>query len=218
MWEWQVVWDSLPALWKGLQVTLQATFWGILLAMSLGLIFAIIRRVSPGVVRLPLIGVLEFIRSTPLLVQLFFLFYVLPNYGITLSGFETGVVALGVHFSTYTAEVYRAGIESVPRGQWEASTALSISPVQKWTRIILPQAIPSVIPALGNYLVAMLKEAPLLSAVTVVDVLGEAQRICSRDFNCLEPYTMAGVLFLAISIPASFLARRLETRFGPTTA
>ncbi|MCA9825092.1 MAG: ectoine/hydroxyectoine ABC transporter permease subunit EhuD, partial [Dehalococcoidia bacterium] len=150
--------------------------------------------------------------------QLFFLFYVLPNYGITLSGFETGVVALGVHFSTYAAEVYRAGIESVPRGQWEASTALSISPVQKWTRIILPQAIPSVIPALGNYLVAMLKEAPLLSAVTVVDVLGEAQRICSRDFNCLEPYTMAGVLFLAISIPASFLARRLETRFGPTTA
>jgi polar amino acid transport system permease protein len=123
-----------------------------------------------------------------------------------------------VHFSTYTAEVYRAGIEGVPRGQWEASTALSLPPFQKWSRIILPQAVPAVIPALGNYLVAMLKEAPLLSVVTVIDVLGEAQRVCSRDFNCLEPLTMAGVLFLAVSIPLSILARLLEARFGTAAA
>lgn len=218
MWEWDVVWEILPDLLDGLMVTLEATFWGITLAMALGLVLAIIRRVSPPIVRIPLTGVMEFIRSTPLLIQLFFLFYVLPNYGVTLSAFETGVVALGVHFSTYTAEVYRAGIEGVPRGQWEASTALSISPIQKWIRIILPQAIPAVIPALGNYLVAMLKEAPLLSAITVIDVLGEAQRVCSRDFSCLEPYTLAGALFLAVSIPASILARTLEARFGPPAA
>lgn len=218
MWEWQVAWDSLPALWEGLQVTLKATLWGIALALVLGLVLAIVRRASPSFVRWPLIGVIEFVRSTPLLVQLFFLYYVLPNYGITLDAFETGVVALGVHFSTYTSEVYRSGIEGVDLGQWEASTALSLNPFHKWLRIILPQAVPRVIPALGNYVVSMLKEAPLLSAITIIDVLGEAQRICSRDFNCLEPYTMAGVMFLAISIPASILVRLLERRFGTATA
>lgn len=214
MWEWEVVRENFPAMLDGLLVTLEATAWGISLALTLGLVIAVVRRVSPPLIRLPLVAVMEFIRSTPLLVQLFFLFYVMPEYGVTLSGFQVGVLGLGVHFATYTAEVYRAGIEGLDRGQWEASTALSVRPWDKWTRIILPQAIPRVIPALGNYVVAMLKEAPLLSAITVIDVVGEAERICSRDFNCLEPYTMAGVMFLAVSIPASFLARRLEARFG----
>lgn len=218
MWEWEVVREILPDMWRGLQVTIEATLWGIVLAMVLGLVIAIVRWVSPAVVRWPLIAVVEFIRSTPLLVQLFFLFYVLPIYGITLSAFETGVVALGVHFATYTSEVYRSGIQGVDIGQWEASTALSLNPLDKWTRIILPQAIPRVIPALGNYVVAMFKEAPLLSAITIIDVLGEAQRVCSRDFNCLEPYTVAGVMFLAISIPASILVRVLEARFGTAAA
>jgi polar amino acid transport system permease protein len=203
---------------EGLLVTLEATAWGIALAMTLGLVLAIARRVSPPLVRLPLVGVMEFIRSTPLLVQLFFLFYVMPEYDITISGFQAGVFGLGIHFAMYTAEVYRSGIEGIERGQWEASTALSVAPWKKWTFIILPQAIPRVIPALGNYVVAMLKEAPLLSAITVIDVVGEAERICSRDFNCLEPYTMAGVMFLAVSIPASILARTLEARFGTATA
>jgi polar amino acid transport system permease protein len=226
MWEWDVVWEILPDLWKGLQITLKATAYGITLAMILGLILAVVRMVSPPIIRVPLAIVMDFIRSTPLLVQLIFLFFFLPDIsippfwedGILLSGFETGVVALGVHFSTYTAEVYRAGIEGVPTGQWEASTALSISPVDKWTRIVLPQAIPAVIPALGNYLVAMLKEAPILSVVTVIDVLGEAQRVCNQQFHCTEPYTMAGILFIAVSIPASILARTLEARFGPPAA
>ncbi|GAB4321505.1 MAG: ectoine/hydroxyectoine ABC transporter permease subunit EhuD [Dehalococcoidia bacterium] len=211
--DWQVVWDSSPALWRGLQVTMRVTLLGITLAMVLGLAWAIIRRVSPPFIRWPLIAVLEFIRSTPLLVQVYFLFFVLPAWGVTVDAFETGVIALGVHFSTYTAEVYRAGIEGVPTGQWEASTALSLSPYHKWTRIILPQAIPAVIPALGNYLIAMFKEAPLLSAITIVELLSEAQKICSRDFTCFEPYTLAGVFFLAISIPSSIFVRFLEARF-----
>lgn len=216
--DWQVVWDSSPALWRGLQVTIRVTLFGITLAMVLGLAWAIIRRTSPAFIRWPLIAVLEFIRSTPLLVQVYFLFFVLPAWGITVDAFETGVIALGVHFSTYTAEVYRAGIEGVPTGQWEASTALSLNPYHKWTRIILPQAIPAVIPALGNYLIAMFKEAPLLSAITIVELLSEAQKICSRDFTCFEPYTMAGVFFLAISIPSSIFIRYLEARFVRPTA
>lgn len=218
MWEWSVVREWYPEMLDGLQVTLEATFWGIILAMALGLVIAIVRRVSPRPVQWPLIGAIEFVRSTPLLAQLYFLFYVLPLYGVTLDGFQTGVVALGVHFSTYTSEVYRSGIEGVDRGQWEASAALSLNPFHKWSRVILPQAIPRVIPALGNYAIAMLKEAPLLSAIAIIDVLGEARRICSREFDCLEPYTMAGVMFLAVSIPASVAARLLERRFGTATA
>lgn len=216
--EWQVVWDSSPALWRGLQVTVKLTFLGITLAMVLGLLWAIVRRTSPVFIRWPLVAVLEFIRSTPLLVQVYFLYFVLPGWGVTVDAFETGVIALGVHFSTYTAEVYRAGIEGVPKGQWEASTALSLNPYQKWTRIILPQAIPAVLPALGNYLIAMFKEAPLLSAITIVELLSEAQKICSRDFTCFEPYTMAGVFFLAVSIPSSIFVRFLEARFGRPAA
>src|SRR5690606_13471664 len=101
----------------------------------------------------PVAGFVEFVRSTPLLIQLYFLYYVLPDYGLSLSPFATGVIALGVHYACYTAEVYRAGIEAVPRGQWEAARALNLSPAATWRHVILPQAVPATLPMLGNYLI-----------------------------------------------------------------
>lgn len=213
-WDWEYTWEILPDLLDGLWVTLQATFFGIILAMVLGLIFALLRRSEVRAISWPAAWVVEFIRSTPLLVQLFMLFYVLPKYGIRMDAFTTGVVALGIHYASYTSEVYRSGIEGVPRGQWEASTALNLSTATTWTRIVLPQAIPVVIPALGNYLIAMFKEVPLLATITVLDVLGEGRAACTRSFQCVEPYTMVGVLFLAISIPASVFVRQLEVRLA----
>jgi len=213
-WDWEYTWRILPDLLDGLWVTVQATFFGIILAMSLGLVFAILRRSEIRAISWPTAWVIEFIRSTPLLVQLFMLFYVLPHYGIRMDAFTTGVMALGIHYATYASEVYRSGIEGVPRGQWEASTALNISTVTTWTSVVLPQAIPVVIPALGNYLIAMFKEVPLLATITVLDVLGEGRAACTRSFQCVEPYTMVGVLFLAISIPASVLVRQLEVRLA----
>ncbi|MDA4635977.1 ABC transporter permease subunit, partial [Escherichia coli] len=97
----------------------------------------------------------DFIRGTPLLVQLYFIFYVLPDAGITLSPLVAGVIGLGLHYGTYTAEVYRGGIDNVARGQWEAARACNLSAFQTWTRIILPQALPPMIPALANYFIAM---------------------------------------------------------------
>lgn len=212
LWEWHFAWEILPDLLDGLVVTLKATGAGIALAMVLGLVLAILRRSRNRLISWPTGAVIEFIRSTPLLVQLFYMFFVLPNFGIKLDAFTTGALTLGLHYGTYTSEVYRAGIEHVQVGQWEASTALGLGPRLTWTRIVLPQAIPTVMPGLGNYLIAMFKEIPLLSTITIIEVVREAQSICNSQFRCLEPYTLAGVLFLVISIPSSILVRQLEGR------
>jgi polar amino acid transport system permease protein len=156
----------------------------------------------------------EFIRSTPLLVQLYFLFFVLPDTGIRLSALTTGVLALGLHYSAYTAEVYRAGIEGVPREQWEAALALNMKPWHTWFAVILPQALPPVIPAMGNYLVAMFKDTPMLAAITVMELLQTAKLIGAESFRYLEPLTLVGLLFLAISLLSSRLIHALEARFA----
>ena len=160
-WDWDFAADIMPVLLDGLRITLIATLLGSLVAFALGLLLAVLQR-GPAPVRVVVRGLVEFIRSTPLLVQLFFLFYVLPQFGITLGALTAGVIALGLHYATYTSEVYRAGIDAVPRGQWEAATALSLPRSRVWTGVILPQAIPRVVPALGNYVISMFKETPLL--------------------------------------------------------
>ncbi|MBA3295012.1 MAG: ectoine/hydroxyectoine ABC transporter permease subunit EhuD [Geodermatophilaceae bacterium] len=214
IWDWDYTWDILPDLLRGLVVTVQATLVGSVVAMVLGLVFALLRRSRATPVRVVTGAVVEFIRSTPLLVQLYFLFFVLPSLGITLSGFLAGVIGLGVHYATYTSEVYRAGIEGVPRGQWEAATALNLPTSRVWRSVILPQAIPRVLPALGNYVIAMFKETPLLSAITVLEMLAVAKGLGSQTFRYLEPLTLVGLLFLLVSLPASLTVRRLERRYA----
>jgi polar amino acid transport system permease protein len=213
-WDWEFALEILPALLQGLKVTVQATIMGILVAMTLGLVLAMARRSPRKLISWPVGGLVEGVRSTPLLAQLFFLYFVLPEFGIVLSPLVIGVLGLGIHYACYTSESYRAGIESVPSGQWEAAVALNMSQATRWRYVVLPQAVPTVIPALGNYLVAMFKEAPLLSTVTVLELLAVARSIQSVTFRGLEPFTMAGLLFLAVSIPASILVRYLERRYG----
>jgi polar amino acid transport system permease protein len=214
-WDWANAINSLPLLGQGLLVTLEITVLGSALAYVLGLVFALIRRSGIPVVSQVLYLFIEFVRSTPLLIQIFVLYYLLPpTTGITMSAFVTGVVALGVHYACYTSEVYRAGIEAIPKGQWEAATALSLPRGRVWTGIILPQAVPRVIPALGNYTISMFKETPLLLAIGVLDVLNRAKEVGAETFRVVEPYTMAGVFFLLVSYPASILVRRLERRVG----
>jgi polar amino acid transport system permease protein len=156
------------------------------------------------------VAYIEFVRSTPLLIQLFFLFYVLPAFGITMSSLLTGILGLGLHYSTYTAEVYRSGIEGVPRGQWEAAVALNLPPFQTWTRVILPQAIPPIIPVLGNYLIGMFKDTPLLATITVRELLGAALNAAGESFRYLEPISLVGAIFFVLSYPSALLIRRLE--------
>lgn len=213
-WDWDYALRVLPDIARGLWQTILATLVGISIGMVLGLLLALLRRSRVRVIRWATIAFIEFVRSTPLLVQLFFIFFVFPGFGLVLSPFVTLVVGLGIHYGTYTSESYRAGIENVERGQWEAATALNLSAATTWSRIVLPQAIPTVIPALGNYLVAMFKDAPLGFAVAAGGILLAAQSEASRSFRPIEPFTLMGVLFLAVSIPAAFFVRYLERRYG----
>ena len=210
--DWSFAWEILPTLGSALLITVQATVMGMAVAVSLGLVLAMLRRSRLRIVSLPTAFVIEFIRSTPLLVQMYFLFYVLPLTGAQMSPLVTGVIALGLHYATYCAEVYRAGIEAVPRGQWEAATALNMSRWRTAVGVVLPQAIPPVVPALGNYLVAMFKDTPLLSAITVVELLQQSKMIGSATFRYTEPLTIVGLLFLALSLVAAWGVRGLEAR------
>ena len=211
-WDWNAVSEFMPYFWDGLKVTLQILVLGSLISFVLGLVWALLMRTSTRWVRWPVGVVTEFVRDTPLLVQLFFLFYVLPEWGLTFSALTTGVFAIGLHYSTYTMQVYRAGIEAVPVGQWEAATALNLPVRRTWTAVILPQAIRRVIPALGNYVIAMLKDTPILMVITVLELMGQARLFSQEHYQFTEPITVIGVAFVLISYPASLLIRALERR------
>ncbi|MYV98189.1 ectoine/hydroxyectoine ABC transporter permease subunit EhuD [Streptomyces sp. SID3343] len=213
-WDWQYAWDIVPDLWDGMLVALQATLYGYVLALVLGLGLALLRRSPSRWVSLPVALISELIRSTPLLVQLFFMFYVLPTIGITWEPLTVGALTLGIHYATYTSEVYRSGIEGVPVGQWEAATALNLPRRRVWTSVILPQAVPRVVPALGNYLISMFKDTPQLIAITVVEVFSTARELNTETFRTLEPFTVAGVFYLVIALVMSGLLRLVERRFG----
>ncbi|MEU8567947.1 ectoine/hydroxyectoine ABC transporter permease subunit EhuD [Streptomyces pathocidini] len=211
-WNWSVVDEFMPYFWDGVRVTLQATALGSLLSFALGLVWALLLRTPSRFVRWPVGFFVEFIRNTPLLVQLFFLFYVLPEWGVQTSALATGIIGIGLHYSTYTAEVYRAGIEGVPAGQWEAATALSLPRGRTWGAVILPQAIRRVVPALGNYVIALLKDTPMLLGIGVLEMLNQARQFGAQTFQYIEPYTIVGIAFILISYPASLFMRYLERR------
>lgn len=212
-WSWKVAFDVMPKMAEGLIITIEATLIGAVLAYALGLMLAILKMSKSRPVAFSFYWLSEFIRRTPLLVQLFFLFYVLPDLGIFLSPLVAGILGLGLHFSTYTSEVFRAGIENVPKGQWEASKSLNYNSYQTMRFVILPQAIPPMIPPLANYLITMFKETPLLSAITVVELFNAANIYSNSHYKYLEPMTLVGVFFLLVSIPSAYIAMRLEKKY-----
>ena len=209
-WDWNYTLEILPILGRASIVTVQATLLGFVLAATLGLVLAILRLSHSRWLKLPATGFVEFIRSTPLLIQIFFIFYVLPEFGISLSAITAGILALGLHYASYCAEVYRAGLENIPKGQWEACIALNMSPFHTFKNVIIPQAIPPVVPALGNYLVALFKETPLLSAIAVVELMQTAKILGSESFQYTEPITLVGLFFLFFSMVSAWLIRRVE--------
>ena len=206
----------LPMLLVGLVVTIEATILGFLIALVLGLIFAVLKQAKAWIISYPTTFVVEFLRDTPLLVQLFFLYYVLPEYGIVLPAFLTGALALGFQYSAYTSEVYRAGIDAVPRGQREAAKALDLTEMRTFTHVILPQAVPRVVPALGNYAVSIMKDVPVLSVVTVLEMLNVAKIIGDQTFDYFVPFTMVGAIYLILTIIASGLVRMIDMSLPKT--
>jgi polar amino acid transport system permease protein len=213
---WTFAVSILPILLRGLIVTIQATLLGFFIAMILGLILAALKSAPTRLVSWPAVAISEFLRDTPLLIQLFFLYYVLPDYGLVLPAFLTGALALGVQYSAYLSEVYRAGIEAVARGQHEAARALNLQGGRTFSRIVVPQAVPRIIPAMGNYLVSIMKDVPVLSVVTVLEMLNVARIIGDRTFNYLIPLTMVGALYLILTLLASAGVRQLDRSLPKT--
>ncbi|MCW4456779.1 ectoine/hydroxyectoine ABC transporter permease subunit EhuD [Microbacterium sp. MPKO10] len=210
-WDWTMVWESLPdLLLKFVEVTLLVTILGSIIAAVLGLIIAIARRSAPKPIAAVLTFIVNFIRMTPIVVQLLFAYYLF----LELDPVTIGVIIFGIHYSTYMAEVYRAGIEAVPDGQWEATTALSMSRSRTWVAVVIPQALRSTIPALGNYVISMFKDTPFLIAITVTEMVRAALVFGGNHFTYIEAITTAGIIFLIASYPTSLLIGRLEKRLA----
>ncbi|MFD4994368.1 ectoine/hydroxyectoine ABC transporter permease subunit EhuD [Cellulosimicrobium cellulans] len=210
IWSWERAAEVLPDLLAGLRVTVVATIVGMVIASVLGLLIALAGRAPSRWLTAPLRLVVDFVRMTPLLVQLVFVYLMLP----AVPGLVVGCVVLGVHYATYMSEVYRAGIDAVPRGQWEAATALNLPRGRTWRAVILPQAIKNTLPGLGNYAISMFKETPFLFAISVVEMFTAAQTFGANTFSYVEPLTLVGILFLLVSYPTSLLVRRMETRLA----
>ena len=209
-WRWDFAIEILPSmLWATLNTILAAGI-GYAIAAIVGLLFLLGQRTPIKIVNIINREIVEFIRSTPLLIQLFFVYFVLPQFGITLSAWLCGMITIGLHFGTYLSEVYRGALEGVPRTQWEACRALNFSTFYTYRKIVLPQAFPIAIPGMGNYLVGIFKDTPLLSTIGVAELFHAATAVGGYHYRYLEPYTIVGIIFLTLSIPAAIWIRKIE--------
>jgi polar amino acid transport system permease protein len=210
MWDWQYAASIMPMMVRGLWITIQVAVLASVVALTVGLVIAAGQRLLPRHVSRVLTRGAELIRATPLLVQLFFVYYGLPRFGFTLPAMVTGVAVCGLHYATYASEAYRAGIAAIPVGLWEAGHALGLPTARMWRRVVVPLAARACVPALGNYVIMLYKQTAILFAITVPVLLGAARTAGYQSFRYLEPYTIAGVLYLAISAISAVAVRRME--------
>lgn len=210
-WRWDFAWEVLPEMLRSFfQVTLLVTVVGTLIAAVLGLVIAILIRLLPKPLAWLVTWIANFIRMTPIVVQLLIIFYGF----VWMEPMTIALLVYGVHYSTYMSEVYRAGIESVPTGQWEATTALSLPAGRTWRRVIIPQALRSTVPSLGNYAISMFKDTPFLIAISVMEMVTTALEIGGFTYRYIETITIAGVIFLIASYGTAVLVNRLEKRLA----
>jgi len=208
--------ELLPLLLQGAWVTLQVTFYGSLLAI-VAAILAAVGRMSPWLpVRWFSIAYIELFRGTSLLVQLFWLFFVLPlpPFNIEMSPFAVAIVGLGLHIGAYGAEVMRGAISSVAKGQYEASVALNFTAFTRFRRIILPQALLAAIPPGTNLLIELLKNTSLVSLITLSDLSFRARQLDQATFETLQIFTLALIMYFVMAQLINFAMRRFERRLS----
>ena len=204
--------EYLPDLFYGAVVSVELTFCVMVIGLVAGLIIALMRISRSRLLRILSTTYVECIRGTPCLLQLFYIYFVLPAFGIRFDPFMAGVTGLAVNYSAYLSEVYRAGILAVPRGQLEASQALGMSRRLMMRLIILPQAIRVVVPPLGNYFISLFKDTSLVSIVTVKELMFTGQIIAATNFQYFTIFTIIGIIYLSLSYPASLFVSYLERR------
>lgn len=217
-WDWAYALEVLPTLLEGLRLTVIITVLASTLALIVGFLVAlVVNRKVPVLSQVAKLYV-QVVRNTPLLVQLYLFFFALPQFGIFISPVASAVIVLGMQAASYMSEIYRAGIEAVPPEQWDASVALNLPARRTWTRVVLPQAIPPILPALGNSVNELLKLTAYAAAIGVVELFGQGLRVAELTYRYVVPLTLVGVLYLIISVTITVLLRRLEMRNASGTS
>ncbi len=204
--------DYLPDLLRGALISVELTISVMALSLVFGLIVALARLARLRAIRIVATTYVEVIRGTPCLLQLFYIYFVLPAFGVRLPPFWAGVIGLTVNYSAYLSEVYRAGIQAVAKGQLEAAQALGMSRSLMMRLIILPQAIRIVVPPLGNYFISLFKDTSLASAITLKELIFTGQIISATNFQYFTIFTIIGVIYLVLSYPGSLAVQALERR------
>ena len=202
----------LPVLFQGLRVTVTATIVVMAIALVLGLPIALARMSRLWWLRVPATFYVQVLRGTPVLLQLFYLYYVLPFVGIKLPPWPAGIIGMSAAYSAYLSEIYRAGIEAVDRGQTEAALAIGMSRVQVMRLVILPQAVRIIIPPMGNMFIGLFKDTSLLSILTIRELMFEGQILAATSFRHITIFTVIAVLYLAVCWPSAAIIDRLERR------
>ncbi|SFH72643.1 amino acid ABC transporter membrane protein, PAAT family (TC 3.A.1.3.-) [Collimonas sp. OK307] len=210
----QNIQDFLPILLRGAVITVEVTFCSLILSTVIGLVLALMKVSQLRPVSWFAATVINIIRGLPIIVQLFYIYFVLPELGIQLTAFQAGVIGLGIAYSVYQAENFRAGIEAVDPGQIEAAQSIGMRMPMIMRRVVLPQAFRIALPPYGNTLVMMLKDSSLVSTITVLEMTRAGQMIASSTFQNMTVYTMVALMYLLLSLPLVLLTRQLEARFG----
>jgi His/Glu/Gln/Arg/opine family amino acid ABC transporter permease subunit len=208
----------LPPLLGGAYLTISVSLLSFALAAIIGLMMGIARISRSLLLRAIATPYVQFIRGTPLLLQLFFLYYVLPYSGIVLSPFVSGVMGLTLNYSAYMAEVFRGGILAIPKGQWEAGLSVGMSRKLLMRRIILPQALRIVVPAIGNFFVSIFKDSALVSVITMRDLMFSGQILAAATFKHFEIFAMVAAIYFLISYPSAKLVEYIEARLDISRA
>ncbi|MFB9990749.1 amino acid ABC transporter permease [Deinococcus oregonensis] len=206
--------QSLPVLVQGAGITLGFALAAMVLGLPLGFAVALARLSRFAALRWVTSIYVSFIRGTPLLVQIFVIYYGLPSFGVTLNPVVGGVLALTLNAGAYLSETIRGAIQSVPRGQREAATSLGLNGAQTMRLIVLPQALRVAAPSLGNSLIGLVKDTSLVSVITVVELLRSAQLVIARTFEPFGPYLMAALLYWIISLLLEGVQRAVERRLS----
>ena len=206
--------EFLPILLTGVKLTIIVTVGSLAVSTVLGLIWALMR--VSGIALLAAISrtIVNIIRGIPIIVQLFYIYFVLPDFGITLSALQAAIIGLGIAYSAYQAENFRAGIEAIDHGQVEAAQSIGMGWGLMMRRVILPQAVRIVLPPYGNTMIMMLKDSSQASTITVAELALQGKLIASATFQNTTVFTLVALLYLTMSIPLILLVGWLEKRFG----
>lgn len=214
---WQNIQDFTPILLEGASTSVGITLGCLVISTLLGMLWALIKMAEVPVLSQVTAAMINVVRGLPMIVLLFYIYFVMPDIGIQLTSLQAAIFGLGFAYSTYVAEVFRSGIESVDPGQFEAAQSLGMSRFKTMTRVILPQAFKVALPPYSNMLVMMLKDSSLASTITVAEMTRAGVLLANSTFQNITIYTMIAVMYLVISLPLMYLTSRLERRFGKHT-